>query len=114
MNYATQAGDPARNALMNMGMKQSPQGDAMAVSTKPRLQQQLDQLEKVLACCHEVAGGIDGCADKLMGAEPKDATGVPPTPSPMSVEGRLANAIGYAEHLMHRLNETGRRLNQAV
>lgn len=120
--YPNQTQDPAARNLahgaMNIGMGGGNLAGAGALSNaiqKPRLQQQLDQLDKILCCCHEAAAGLDACADKVLGPTPKAETaGSAPTPPQSTVEGRLALAVGYAEHLLHRLNETGSRLNQAV
>lgn len=82
---------------------------------KPRLQQQLDQLDKVLSVCHEAAGGLEGCADRLTGSVAEKQAGNAATrPPSITVEQRLAESIAVTEYLLHRLNEAGARIAQAV
>ena len=105
---------------MYAGQEQAAQMDkypdsARITAEKPRLQQQIDQLEKVLSGCHEFAESIEGVADRILGATPK-AVGKDsqPTPPPSTVEQRLAAAIGFAEMLAARLHNAQRRLASAA
>lgn len=81
---------------------------------KPRIQQQLDQLDKVLAYCHETTSNIERAADRLLGCVPEADAKNQAQPAPNTVESRLAFLIGYAETLMHRLEQSANRLNSAV
>ncbi len=81
---------------------------------KPRIAQQLDQLDKVLQECHQVASHISGAADRIMGPVPTDGAKSPGTPPSCTLEQRFAELIGVAEGLAHRLGQASTRLNQAV
>ena len=81
---------------------------------KPRLQQQLDQLEKVLSGCHECASRIENAADRLLNPKPQDVGKTAERPSPNSIEGRLAMMIEIAEGLGSRLIHAANQLDQTA
>jgi hypothetical protein len=81
---------------------------------KPRLAQQLDQLDKVLVECHQIAGSVEQAVDRILGPVPQDCAKEGPAPVPSSVEQKMALAINYAENLMRRLGNASQRLNSAV
>lgn len=81
---------------------------------KPRLAQQLDQLEKTLSGCHELANNIERVADRILGTEPQGVSETAGKPPVDTIERRFADAIGYAEALHQRLMHASQRLNSAV
>lgn len=85
-----------------------------ATLSKARLPQQLDELDKILSGCHELAGDLDRAADRILGSVPQDASKSAPQPEPSSIEARLQAAIGYAERLATRLHSTSQRMNSAA
>lgn len=85
-----------------------------AVADKPRLQSQLDQLEKTLEGCHSAASRIEQAADRLTGPKPQDVAKTAERPAPHSVEQRLAMLIGVCEGLAGRLNDASSQLDAAA
>jgi hypothetical protein len=90
-----------------------PRPTATAVE-KPRIVKQLDQLEKVIAECHHLAGSVENAADRILGPTPQDGTKDAPRPPSSTLEQRFAEAISAAELLAHRLSSAAQRLNAAV
>ena len=87
---------------------------ANATADKPRIQQQIDQLGKVLTACHQTAHALERVADRLLGPVPENEAKDAGRPPAGNIEQRLAEAIGYAEMLEHRLMGALRRLDSAV
>lgn len=116
--YQNQTQDPsARNlahGAANIGMVGGALAGAAIAPTAPRIQQQITELEKILASCHEISGDLDRSADRVCGSQPVDASKSPPQPEPNSVEARLTSLIGYADRLAQKLHSTSSRLNGAV
>jgi hypothetical protein len=111
MEYAQTVGGGARN----LGMGAGTGGNQVNAIEKPRLSQQLDQLEKVLTSCHHTTNGILVATDRILGPVPQDANkapGKPPVPS--AIEFRLSELIGNAEELSGQLSNALQRLNSAV
>ena len=110
--YPNQTQDPARNIAH--GAVAGMVAGNMASPTQPRIQQQITELEKILASCHEISGDLDRSADRMCGSVPVDASKGGPQPEPNSVEARLSGIIGYADRLAQKLHATSQRLNGAV
>lgn len=89
-------------------------GGPISTIAKPRLPQQLDQLQKVLASCHQAAQSISVAADRILGCVPQDPSKDGTAPPASTIEQRLAESIGSAEALSGRLHEALKRLNAAV
>lgn len=81
---------------------------------KPRIVAMLDQLEKLLAVCHDHVIGIENSADRITGPVPAEAGATAPAPPCTTIEQRLSMEIGRAEHLSYRLGNVVQRLNAAV
>lgn len=81
---------------------------------KPRLSQQLDQLEKVLAECHQLTGSVESAASRILGPVPEEGAKPAGRPPVDSIDQRFAELIGVAEALVHRLGGASKRLNSAV
>lgn len=81
---------------------------------KPRIAQQLDQMEKVLSECHQIASNIEGAANRILGPTPEDASKTAGRPPSASLDQRFAELISVAESLAHRLGAASSRLNSAV
>jgi hypothetical protein len=83
---------------------------------KPRIAQQLDQLEKTLHECLAITGSVEHVADRLTGPVPEKTGGnagdVRPTSS--TVEQRLAEVSSLASYIAARLSGASQRLNSAV
>lgn len=90
------------------------QGGPTPAIEKPRLQQQLDQLQKVLSAGHHAAVGIAIAVDRILGAVPQDSKDGKAPPPASTIEQRFAESIGSAEDLSERLHEALKRLNAAV
>ena len=81
---------------------------------RPRIHDQIDQLNKTLTACHDSASGICVGVDKIIGQQPQDASAAAQMPPVQTVEQRLQELIGYANNLSCRLNDQDQRLNSAV
>jgi hypothetical protein len=92
----------------------SPLTAAQQAVEKPRLAQQIDQLQKVIAECHDAAGSLENAVDRILGPVPQDAAKESAKPPVSTIEMRFAEAIGRVEVLAHRLRESAQRLNTAV
>lgn len=90
------------------------QGGPIPAIEKPRLPQQLDQLQKALAACHHAATGIAVATDRILGSVPQDPKDGKAPPPASTIEQRFAENIGNAEDLSERLHEALKRLNAAV
>lgn len=111
MEYARNA--VAGSALGQMGGNLGGMNQINPID-KPRLPQQLDQLEKVLAECHQLTSNVESAASRLLGAVPEDAAKTSGRPPAGSLDQRLAELIGVAEALVHRLGSASQRFNSAV
>ena len=85
-----------------------------AVGDKPRISMQIEQLNKVLASCHEVANNLERAADRILGPVPQDVSKAETAPSPDTIERRMADVVGFAEGLSSRLMNVSTRINSAV
>lgn len=81
---------------------------------KPRIQQQIDQLAKVLSACQEIASSLEMAADRIIGAAPQGSEKDGPKMPLESVEQKLAGIISFAETLHGRLQRSSQRFNAAV
>jgi hypothetical protein len=114
MHYDKQpvpAGEYVGSGKVSGAYRDSP---AMAQIEKPRLAQQLDQLEKVLQECHGITGNVESAASRLIGAVPEDGAKNAGRPPSSSIDQRLAELIGIAEGLAQRIGHASQRLNSAV
>ena len=80
----------------------------------PRLHQQMDEIEKLLNCCHEQTGRVEMAAERITGPLPQEASKDPGRPPAQSVEQRMTIINGLAESLVHRLNSAASQLDSAV
>lgn len=85
-----------------------------ATIEKPRIAQQLDHLEKVLAECHAIAANVEHAADRLLGPTPEDPNKQEGRAPANSVDQRFTDLIRVAEMLAQRISHASQRLNQAV
>ena len=82
---------------------------------KPRLQEQAEQMERVLHQCFNSADRIEGAANRLTGPRPQDASKALKEPSSNhSLEMRLATLISMAETLSDRLSGAANHLDSAA
>lgn len=103
-----------KEAIAGKYQQHMAQDSAKNAIEKPRLPQQLDQLEKALAECHSITSHVESAASRLLGAVPEDAAKTSGRPPAGSLDQRLAELIGVAEALVHRLGSASQRFNSAV
>lgn len=109
--------DYARDAVAGLALGQMGGNRGMNQITpieKPRLSMQLDQLEKVLAECHQLTSSVESAASRILGPVPEDDAKTTGRPPAGSLDQRLAELIGVAEALVHRLGSASQRFNSAV
>jgi len=75
---------------------------------------QIEQLNRALAGCHELANRLEMVADRILGPVPQDVSKEETAPSPDTIERRMADMISYAEGLSSRLMHASSRLDSAV
>lgn len=106
MDYAAEQERPYRAGR--------PDAAKLATPEQPRLYQQVDQLMKVLAGCHDAAGRLERVADRIIGPVPEKVQTSDGRASQETLERRLAEIVSIAEGLSGRLNNTSQRLDSAV
>lgn len=99
---------------MSYGTGTAGQANTLKAADKPRIVQQIEQLEKVLSSCHQSASDLEHVADRILGPTPQDTAKASPTPPSDTIERKLDQVINYAEGLSARMVNASQRLNAAV
>lgn len=99
------------------GTARTYQGVPSAPDEKPRLQRQVDLIEKVLHACHAATANIESAVERMTGPTPipsarEDKSIVPPAVP--SFENRLLECSTQIERLLNRLEELAQKINSAV
>ena len=83
---------------------------------KPRLLSVFEQINCVVAECHQIVGIIENATERLI--IPREGAGIAgtsaPTPAAPSLEQRMCETLKLAEALRHRLHASSEKLDSAV